>query len=86
LSVTVLPSASSCTTRDLLAGRPYDFVLIDTPPRVGVLSSLVLIAARWVIVPARPADFDVAGAVRLADLIDHELAAFTPACGSSASC
>jgi len=56
----------------------YDFILIDTPPGLGPLSSMAMLAARWVIVPARPADFDVAGAVKVADLVEGELAAFNP--------
>ncbi len=56
----------------------YDFVLIDTPPGLGPLSSMAMLAAQWVIVPARPADFDVGGAVKVADLVEGELAAFNP--------
>jgi chromosome partitioning protein len=56
----------------------YDFILIDTPPGLGPLSSMAMLAAQWVIVPARPADFDVGGAVKVADLVEGELAAFNP--------
>jgi chromosome partitioning protein len=51
----------------------YDFVLLDTPPGLGPLSSMAMLAADWVIVPARPADFDVAGAIKLATLIGGAL-------------
>lgn len=56
----------------------YDFILIDTPPGVGALSSQALLAARWVIVPSKPADFDVGGAIELADLIEQEIKDFNP--------
>jgi chromosome partitioning protein len=54
--------------------RPvYDVVLIDTPPGLGALSSMAMLAADWVIASARPAGFDVGGAVKLAELIEHRL-------------
>lgn len=56
----------------------YDWILIDTPPGLGALSSMAMLAARWVIVPARPADFDIGGAVKVADLLEHEIAEFNP--------
>lgn len=61
------------------AGDGFDVVLVDTPPALGALSSMALLAAEWVVVPARPADFDVGGAIRLADLIRDELAQFNTA-------
>jgi chromosome partitioning protein len=39
----------------------YDAILIDTPPGLGPLSSMAMLASDWVIVPCRPADFDVTG-------------------------
>jgi chromosome partitioning protein len=59
----------------------YDVVLIDTPPGVGPLSSMAMLAGDWVIVPARPADFDVAGALNLAALIASDLSAANPRLG-----
>jgi chromosome partitioning protein len=58
----------------------YDYILVDTPPGAGALrtSTLALLAADWVIVPARPADLDVAAAVKLADRITSQLSAFNP--------
>jgi len=54
--------------------RPaYDVVLLDTPPGLGPLSSMAMLAGDWVIAPARPADFDVGGAVKLAELIEAQL-------------
>jgi chromosome partitioning protein len=39
---------------------------------------MAMLAARWIIVPARPADFDIGGAVKIADLLEHEIAQFNP--------
>ena len=56
----------------------YDTILIDTPPGLGALSSMAMLAADWVIVPARPADFDVGGAIKLAELIRTDLQQSNP--------
>mgnify|MGYP000632603725 CR=1 FL=1 len=58
--------------RDLVAlYRPlYDYVLIDTPPGIGPLSSLALIAADYILIPARPGDHDVGGAGKVYDLVE----------------
>lgn len=56
----------------------WDVIVLDTPPGLGPLSSMAMLAGRWVVVPARPADFDVGGAVKLADLIAGELSAVNP--------
>jgi chromosome partitioning protein len=56
----------------------YDWILIDTPPGLGALSSMAMLAARWIIVPARPADFDIGGAVKIADLLENEIVEFNP--------
>lgn len=61
------------------AYRPdYDFVLIDTPPGIQPLTSMAMLAADWVMVPARPADFDVGGAVKIADFIEARITEFNP--------
>jgi chromosome partitioning protein len=67
--------------RDLL--RPlldvaYDFILLDTPPGASVLSGLALIAADEVVIPARPATFDLNGVVKMVDLIEQELSEVNP--------
>ncbi len=66
--------------RELVSGyRPdYDFVLIDTPPGIQPLTSMAMLAADWVLVPARPADFDVGGAVKVADFIEQRITEFNP--------
>lgn len=56
----------------------YDAILLDTPPGLAPLSSMAMLAADWVIVPARPADFDVGGALKVANLIRGELSAVNP--------
>lgn len=60
------------------AAHEYDVVVLDTPPGLAPLASMAMLAADWVIVPARPADFDVGGAIKLAHLIRDELAAISP--------
>jgi chromosome partitioning protein len=65
---------------DLIAGyQPaYDVVLIDTPPGVGALSTMALLATRWVVVPVRPSDLDVNGAVKIADRLHRDLREYNP--------
>lgn len=59
--------------------RPhYDAIVLDTPPGLGPLSSMAMLTADWVIVPARPADFDVGGAIKLAHLIAGALRDVNP--------
>lgn len=66
--------------RDLVAAyRPdYDYILIDTPPGIQPLTSMAMLAADYVLVPARPADFDITGAVKVADFIDTHIADYNP--------
>ena len=66
--------------RELVDGYSgsYDFVLIDTPPGIQPLTSMAMLAADWVVVPARPADFDVGGAVKVADFIEAQITEFNP--------
>ena len=72
--------AFALTLNDLVSSvaPAYDAILIDTPPGLGALSSMAMLAADWVIAPARPADFDVGGAVKLADLIATDLRELNP--------
>ena len=76
----VLQDGTELRLRNVVAlyATRYDWILIDTPPGLGPLSSLAMLAARWIIVPARPADFDIGGAVKIADLLEQEIAAFNP--------
>jgi chromosome partitioning protein len=52
-----------------LRGR-FDFVLVDTPPGLGNLSGMAVLAADGLLIPARPADLDVRGAGKLYDLVE----------------
>ncbi|MCP5066453.1 MAG: AAA family ATPase [bacterium] len=68
--------AALLTVRD-----DYDFVLIDCPPNVGVLTFNALRAAREVVVPLEPSDFAIHGVQKLletiallSDRIGHEVA------------
>jgi chromosome partitioning protein len=55
----------------LTALRPrFDVVLIDTPPGLGNLSGMAMLAADGLVIPARPADLDVRGAGKLYDLVE----------------
>ncbi len=58
--------------------KGYDFVLIDTPPGLGVLSGMALLAADAVVIPARPADLDVGGAAKVYDLIEESVRELNP--------
>jgi chromosome partitioning protein len=49
----------------------YDVILIDTPPGRQALATLALLAARYVIAPIRPSDFDVEGAIRLTEMLEQ---------------
>ncbi len=59
-------------------GERYDVVIIDTPPGLGPLSSMAMLASDRVIVPARPADLDVMGAMKIAHLIRTSLQTANP--------
>ena len=50
----------------------FDFVLLDTPPGLGNLSGMAVLAADGLLIPARPADLDVRGAGKLYDLVEAE--------------
>ncbi len=54
--------------------RPcFDFVLLDTPPGLGNLSGMAMLAADGLLIPALAADLDVRGAGKLYDLVESEL-------------
>jgi chromosome partitioning protein len=48
----------------------YDIVLIDCLPSFGYLNMAALLAARWVLMPTKPAPFALAGMKDLFDTID----------------
>jgi chromosome partitioning protein len=51
----------------------FDVILIDTPPGLGNLSGMAMIAADGLLIPARPGDLDVRGAGKLYDLVESTL-------------
>ena len=55
-----------------LRGR-FDFVLVDTPPGLGNLSGMAVLAADGLLIPSRPADLDVRGAGKLYDLVESSV-------------
>ncbi len=56
------------------AQRPaFDCILLDTPPGLGSLSGIALLAADWLLIPALAADLDVRGAGKLYDLVESQV-------------
>lgn len=51
--------------------EPYDLVLIDSPPTLGILSLLAIVAAQQVIIPSRASALDIKGIARLRDTIEQ---------------
>lgn len=48
----------------------YDYIIIDTPPNLGVLSINALGAADEVIIPLKPQAFDIAGVGKLLEILE----------------
>jgi chromosome partitioning protein len=48
----------------------FDFVLLDTPPGLGNMSGMAILAADGLLIPALAADLDVRGAGKLYDLVE----------------
>ena len=56
------------------AQRPaFEYVLLDTPPGLGNLSGMAMLAADWLLIPALAADLDVRGAGKLYDLVESQV-------------
>ena len=51
----------------------FDLVLLDTPPGLGTLSGMAVLAADGLLIPALAADLDVRGAGKLYDLVEGEI-------------
>jgi chromosome partitioning protein len=51
----------------------FDLVLLDTPPGLGTLPGLALLAADGLLIPALAADLDVRGAGKVYDLVESQL-------------
>jgi chromosome partitioning protein len=67
--------------RELLRGRAvdkYDYIIIDSPPSLGVLTLNVLVAAHRVIVPLQPEYYALEGITYLMATIDRVRATLNP--------
>jgi chromosome partitioning protein len=53
--------------------REFAFVLLDTPPGLGNLPGMAVLAADGLLIPALAADLDVRGAGKLYDLVEAEV-------------
>jgi chromosome partitioning protein len=51
----------------------FDVILLDTPPGLGTLPGLALLAADGLLIPALAADLDVRGAGKVYDLVETQL-------------
>lgn len=51
----------------------FDLMLLDTPPGLGTLPGLALLAADGLVVPALAADLDIRGAGKVYDLVENQL-------------
>jgi hypothetical protein len=49
----------------------FDFILIDTPPSLGLLTINALVAADWVLIPTEARDFAVRGVQNVQDTIEE---------------
>lgn len=49
----------------------YDYILIDSPPSLGVLTVNALAASKYVIMPMLPDIFSLQGITKVYDVIDH---------------
>jgi chromosome partitioning protein len=51
----------------------FDFIVLDTPPGLGNLSGMAIIAADGLLIPALAADLDIRGAGKLYDLVETNI-------------
>lgn len=49
----------------------YDFILIDCPPSLNMLSQMGLMAADYVIMPIKPGEFEIIGMNAMLQVIEH---------------
>ena len=57
----------------------YDFILIDTPPSLNLLTINALCASRWVLVPVQPEFFSLEGIVKIRESVADIRARWNPA-------
>lgn len=56
----------------------YDYIIIDTPPSLGVLSWNALAVADHVVIPLEPSSFAIKGMIQLYDMICRIIETFNP--------
>jgi chromosome partitioning protein len=61
-----------CDVLDPLRAQ-FDVILLDTPPGLGNLSGMAMLAADRLLIPALAADLDVRGAGKLYDLVEAQI-------------
>lgn len=59
-------------------GADYDFILLDTPPSLGLLTVNCLVAAQWLLVPVTPALLGAAGMRDLLETVEEIKGAINP--------
>ena len=80
-------ATSSCsTTRSPATSTAYDFVFIDCPPSLGVLTVNALVAAREVLVPVQAEYYALEGLAQLLETIGLVQQHLNPELRSSAWC
>lgn len=66
--------------RQLAALRPhFDYMVLDTPPSMGPMTVMSMVAADYVVAPMRPDPFAFAGFYKLLDMLDAVRDNFNPA-------
>lgn len=49
----------------------YDFVIIDTPPALGIMTVNVMVASNYIVIPAEAEKYSVRGIAKLADTLEE---------------
>ena len=56
----------------------YDFIFIDTPPSLNLLTLNALCASHWVLIPVQPEFFSLEGIIKIKDIISDVQARWNP--------